>query len=283
MPSPSTKEVRGVALPTIGFGVFEVDPGETEEAVADALAAGYRHVDTAVAYGNEAEVGRALAGSGVPRSDVWLTTKVWIDDFAPDRLRASAEASLSRLRVDRVDLLLLHWPPPDHSMLAPALEELQRLRADGLIHELGVSNFPAYMLREALSIAPEIFADQVEYHAKLSQRELLDVAASEDLLIEAYAPLGGSAAGIVDDPLLAEIAAAHEGDGDVTPAQVALAWLARQERVVLLPRSTSPERRRQNLAALSLDLTDEEVARLDALSDERVRNFDPSFAPDWRD
>jgi diketogulonate reductase-like aldo/keto reductase len=280
VPAPFTKTVRGVEVPTVAIGVFEVDPGETEETVADALAAGYRHVDTAAAYGNEAEVGRALARSGVDRDEVWVTTKVWIDDFAPDALRRSAERSLRKLGIERLDLLLLHWPPRDHDELRPALEELQRLRADGLIRELGVSNFPGYMLRGAIEIAPEVFADQVEYHAKLSQHEVREIAAAEDLLVEAYAPLGGSASDLVSDPLLEEIAAAHEG---ASPAQVALAWLAHQERVVLLPRSTSPERRRENLAALELDLTPEEVARLDELSERRERNFDPPFAPDWRD
>ena len=279
MPATASKTVRGVAVPTIAIGVFEVEPGETEETVADALAAGYRHVDTAVAYGNEEEVGRALARSSVDRSDVWVTTKVWIRDFDPPDLRRSAETSLRKLGIDRLDLLLLHWPPPDPSKLAPALEELQRLRSEGLIRELGVSNFPAYMLREALETAPEIFADQVEYHAKLSQHDLRDVAAEADLLIEAYAPLGGSASDMVDEPLLKEIASAR----GAKPAQVALAWLAAQERVVLLPRSTSPERRRENLAALEVELTPEDVARIDELSEQRQRNFNPSFAPVWRD
>jgi diketogulonate reductase-like aldo/keto reductase len=280
VPAPFTKTVRGVAVPTIAIGVFEVEPGETEETVADALAAGYRHVDTATAYGNEEEVGRGLKRSGVDREEVWVTTKVWIDDFAPpENVRRSAEQSLKRLGVDRLDLLLLHWPPPDHDELRPALEELQRLRQDGLIRELGVSNFPGYMLREAIQIAPELFADQVEYHAKLSQHELREIAAAEDILIEAYAPLGGSAGDMIEEPVLQEIAAAH----DASPAQVALAWLAHQERVVLLPRSTSPERRRENLAALELDLTDDETKRIDELSERRERNFDPSFAPDWRD
>lgn len=283
MPAPFTKTVRGVEIPTVAIGVFEVDPGETEETVADALAAGYRHVDTAAAYGNEEEVGRGLARSGVDRDEVWVTTKVWIDDFAPpSKLRASAERSLRKLGMDRIDLLLLHWPPADFEGVVPgALEELERLRSDGLIRELGVSSFPAYMLRDALALTDSIFADQVEYHAKLSQRELLEVASAHDVLIEAYAPLGGSAGDMVEEPVLKEIAAAH-GDG-VTPAQVALAWLAGQERVVLLPRSTNPERRRENLAALSVDLTDEERARIDELSERRERNFDPPFAPDWRD
>jgi diketogulonate reductase-like aldo/keto reductase len=279
MPAPFTKTVRGVEVPTMAIGVFEVEPGETEETVADALAAGYRHVDTAVAYGNEEEVGRGIGRSGVDRDQIWVTTKVWIDDFPPDKLRASAEASLKRLGIDRLDLLLLHWPSPDGSLIAPALEELRRLRADGLIRELGVSNFPAYMLREALETAPELFADQVEYHAKLSQHELRAIAEENDLLIEAYAPLGGSAGDMLSEPVLEEIGEAH----GVSPAQVALAWLAHQERVVLLPRSTSPERRRENLAALEVDLTAEETARIDELSERRERNFDPSFAPDWRD
>jgi 2,5-diketo-D-gluconate reductase B len=282
MPSPSTKTVRGVEVPTVAIGVFEVEPGETEETVADALAAGYRHVDTAAAYGNEEEVGRGLARSGVDRDDVWVTTKVWIDDFAPAKVRASAERSARKLGVDRIDLLLVHWPPADFAaVVPPALEELQRLRADGAIREFGVSNFPAYMLRDALELAPDVFADQVEYHAKLSQDELLEVAREADVLIEAYAPLGGSAGDMVEEPVLKEISSEH-GDG-VTPAQVALAWLAAQEGVVLLPRSTNPERRRENLAALEIDLTDEQTARLRELSERRERAFDPPFAPDWRD
>src|SRR3954465_710622 len=276
MPAPFTKTVRGVEIPTVAIGVFEVDPGEPAETDADALAAGYRHVDTAAAYLNEEEVGRGLAKSGVDLDEVWVTTKVWLSEFAPHKLRQSAERSLNWLGIDRIDLLLLHWPPSDPEELKPALETLRELRSEELIRELGVSNFPAYMLREALSIAPEIFADQVEYHAKLSQRELLEVAASEDLLIEAYAPLGGSAGDMVEEPVLKEIAAAH---GDATPAQVALAWLAAQERVVLLPRSTNPERRRENLAALEIDLSDEERSAIDELSERRERNFDPPFAP----
>ena len=279
MPAPFVKTVRGVSVPTVGFGVFEIEPGQTEDAVADAIAAGYRHVDTARAYGNEEEVGRGIARSSVDPDEVWVTTKVWLSDYPPDRLRRSAEASLRKLGRERLDLLLLHWPPEDAAEMPGALEELARLREEGKVREFGVSNYPGYLLREALELAPAIFADQVEYHAKLSQRELLEMADEHDLLIEAYAPLGGSASSIVGEPLLEEIASSH----GVTPAQVAQAWLATQDRVVLLPRSTNPERRRENLAALEVDLTDEERARIDELSERRERNFDPPFAPDWRD
>src|SRR3954464_3183834 len=113
MPAPAVKTIRGVAVPTIAIGVFEVEPGKTEETVTDALAAGYRHVDTARAYGNEEEVGRGIRQSGGDPGDIWVTTKVWLDDYAPDRLRRSAEGSLRRLGLDRVDLMLLHWPPQD--------------------------------------------------------------------------------------------------------------------------------------------------------------------------
>ena len=277
MPTPFTKTVRGVEVPTIGFGVFEVDPGETADAVADALAAGYRHVDTATAYGNESQVGEGIRRSGVDAGAVWVTTKVWIDDFAPDRLRRSAEGSLRRLGLDRIDLLLMHWPPGDFGAVPPALDELRRLREEGLIRELGVSNFPGYMLRDALEVAPEVFADQVEYHAKLSQRELRSIAAEHDLLLEAYAPLGGSPSRIAQVPVLREIASAH----GATPAQVALAWLAHQDRVVLLPRSTDPGRRRENLAARDVDLAEGATARSDELAQRRERYCDPSFGPDW--
>ena len=279
MPAPFTKTVRGVAVPTIGFGVFEVDPGETENAVADALVAGYRHIDTAKMYDNEEEVGRGIDASGVDRAEIWVTTKVWMDDYAPDDLRRSAETSLRKLGLDNVDLLLLHWPPEDRSELEPALDTLKQLRDEGKISQLGVSNFPGYLLREALEAEPAIFANQVEYHARLSQKELLEIAAENDLLIEAYAPLSGSAGDLVDDPLLKEMAETH----GATPGQVALAWLAQQERVVLLPRSTDPGRRRENLAALEVELTEEERRRIDELSERRQRNFNPPFAPDWRD
>jgi 2,5-diketo-D-gluconate reductase B len=279
MPAPFTKTVRGVEVPTVGLGVFEIDPDETEEAVVDALRAGYRHIDTASAYGNEEEVGRGLKSSGVERDEVWVTTKVWMEELAPGDLRASADRSLSKLGLDHVDLLLIHWPPSDRDQLGPALEELGKLRSEGKIRELGVSNFPGYMLRDALDMQPEIFADQVEFHAKLSQTELLDIAADKDLLIEAYAPLSGSAGDLIEEDVLKEIAEAH----DATPGQVALAWLARQDRVVVLPRSTDPDRRRENLAALEVELTEEETRRIDELSEQRERNFDPDFAPDWRD
>lgn len=279
MPAHAFKTIRGVSVPTLGIGTFQVLSEEARRTVADALAAGYRHIDTASAYDNEGAVGLGLADSGVERDSVWVTTKVWFDEYEPSALRASAERSLRLLRLERLDLLLLHWPPLDRSLLAPALEQLNRLREGGLIREFGVSNFPAWLLEEAMQLAPAIFADQVEYHPKLSQHRLVEMAVDHDLLLEAYAPFGGSAGDVLHEPLLKEIALAH----GATPAQVALAWLAHQDHVVVLPRSTDPDRRRENLAALQLDLEPEERQQIDRLADARQRSFDPPFAPEWRD
>jgi 2,5-diketo-D-gluconate reductase B len=191
-------------------------------------------------------------------------------------LRRSVEGSLQRLGLDYVDLLLIHWPGPDGT-LEPALDEMITLRGRELTREIGVANFPPSLFDRALEHAP-VLVDQVEYHPHLSQETLRAIAEREDALIEAYAPLG-SGGSLLGDPVLEEIAAAHEA----TPAQVALSWLVWQDRVTALPRSTNPGRRRENLAALELELAPEERARLDMLAAQRRRSFDPPWAPDWED
>lgn len=279
MSIPFTTRIKGVEVPTVGIGTFEVEADEARDEVRDALEAGYRHIDTATAYDNEEHVGEGIRRSGVDRSELWITTKVWTTDFEPDALRTSAESSLRRLGIDQLDLLLLHWPSGDEDLDERALGALQELRGEGRLREFGVSNFPPNRLRRALRVAPEIFANQVEYHPHLGQDDLLAIASEHDLLIEAYAPLG-SGKGVLDEPLLQELA---EEKG-ATVGQIALAWLARQDGVVVLPRSTKPERRRENLAALEVELTDDESHRLHELARARdERHFSPSFAPDWND
>ncbi|GAB2686304.1 aldo/keto reductase [Thalassiella azotivora] len=276
MSIPTTKTVRGVAVPTLGIGTWEVTGDTATDTVADALAAGYRHVDTAAAYGNEEQVGEGLRRSGLARDEYWLTSKVWRDDYEPSALRASAERSLRLLGVDHLDLLLLHWPVEDWAVMEAGLGELKALRERGLVREVGVSNAPSQLLHKALDAVPEVFADQVEYHAHLSQQKLLATAAERDVMITAYSPLANGK-GLLEDPVLVEVAK----ERDATPGQVAIAWLARQERVTVLPRSTNPDRRRENLSALEVDLTDADVARLDELSSVRRRYIDPPFAPEW--
>jgi 2,5-diketo-D-gluconate reductase B len=259
-------------LPSIGFGTWRLDGRDCVEGVADALAAGYRHVDTARMYGNEGDVGQGLRSSGIDRSAVWLTTKVWPDDLAPDRVRASLERSLRALGTDYVDLYMIHWPNP-RVPLAATLEAMTALRDEGRAREIGVSNFTSAQFREALDLAP-VLANQVEYHPYLDQSAVLEVCRERDAELTAYRPLVKGAA--LDDPVIAEIAAAHGG----TPAQVTLAWLIGQERVSAVPKASSPERRRENLAALELELSAEERARIDALPKDR-RAVETEWSPEW--
>lgn len=273
-PPGGTVTVRGVEVPRIGLGTWQLTGDAGREAVSHALELGYRHLDTAAVYGNEEEVGRAVAESGVGREELWLTTKVSHTDIEPSSLRASTEASLSRLGLDFVDLLLIHWPG-ERRHFTSSLAEMVALREEGLIRELGVSNYPPGLLRRALEEAP-VFCDQVEFHPHLEQPSLLSIAAEHDVLIAAYAPNGSGA--VLRDPVLVEVAEAHGR----TPAQVALRWLLDQDRVAVLPRSKSPEHRAANLD-VDFELEDEERRRIDAAAGQRERLFDPEWAPDWEE
>jgi 2,5-diketo-D-gluconate reductase B len=261
-----------VSLPKLGFGTWRLSGRECSDGVADALAAGYRHVDTARTYGNEGEVGQGLRSSGVDRAEIWLTTKVWPDDLEPDRVRASLERSLRELGTDYVDLYMIHWPNP-RVPLADTLEAMTALRDEGRTREMGVSNFTSAQFRQALDLAP-VLANQVEYHPFLDQSAVLDVCRERDAELTAYRPLYKGEA--LENPVIGEIAAAH----GATPAQVTLAWLVGQDRVSAVPKASSPERRRENLGALELELTAEERARIDALPKDR-RAVETQWSPDW--
>jgi 2,5-diketo-D-gluconate reductase B len=265
-------EIQGTTVPKLGFGTWEILGRDCEEAVSDALEIGYRHIDTAQAYDNEAEVGKAVAAAGVPLKELFLTTKLWRDEFAPDRERPSAEGSLEKLQVSCVDLLLVHWPN-DAVPLEDTLDALAALREDGLIRHFGVSNFPVGMLREALAIAP-IFADQVEFHPFLDQGALVELALEKDYLVTAYSPLARGR--VPEDETLREIGEPH----GKTAGQVALRWLLDKPNVATIPKASSHERRVENFEVFDFRLSDEDRARIDALpKDERV--IEPPWAPDW--
>ena len=265
-------EIQGTTVPKLGFGTWQLEGPECQEAVEDALAIGYRHIDTARAYGNEAEVGRGIAAAGVPRNEFFLTTKIAREGYAPGDLHRAAEDSLKNLQVDCLDLLLLHWPNPDFP-LEETLGALAGLRDEGLILHLGVSNFPAGMLREALSVAP-IFADQVEFHPFLSQDALVELAAEKDFMVAAYSPLARGK--VPRDETLRKIA---EAQGR-TAGQVALRWLLDTPQVCALPKASSHERRVENFEVFDFELSDEDRAAIDALpKGERI--IDPGWAPDW--
>jgi 2,5-diketo-D-gluconate reductase B len=268
----TTLTIQGVEVPKLGFGTWQLEGGACREGVEDALALGYRHLDTARAYGNEAEVGAAIAASGVPRDELWLTTKLWTDEFRAADAERAAEESLGLLQTDHVDLLLLHWPNPDVP-LEETLGALLRLRERGLARQIGLSNFPSALVEEALEHAP-VFCDQVEYHAYLGQPALLRQARERDLLLAAYSPFAHGE--LLDDPVLREVGEAHGR----TAGQVALRWLLDQPQVCALPKASSRERRQENLDVFGFSLSEEERSRIAHL-ERGGRTIDPPFAPDW--
>ena len=261
-PAVPTLEIRGAApIPQLGYGVFKVDPDIAADVSAQALAAGYRHIDTAKIYGNEEGVGRAIAESGIPREELFVTTKLWDDAHAFDDAIAACEASLERLGLDYVDLYLIHWAVPSQGQHVEAWKALIALQERGLVRAIGVSNFPAQQLAEVIEdtgVVPAIH--QIELHPYFQQRELRAIHAEHGILTEAWGPLGQGKSDLLENPAVTAIAEAH----GATPAQVVLAWhLA--HGIVTIPKSVTPSRIVENLAAVELTLTADEVAAIDAL------------------
>ena len=242
------------------------------QGVRDALELGYRHIDTARAYENEAEVGRGMADGGVPREEIFLTTKLAHSRLRADQVREQLERSLRALATGYVDLLLIHWPNPAVP-LEETLGAMAELREQGMTRHIGVSNFPAALLREALELAP-VIADQVEYHPYLGQSELLELARERDVMITAYSPLARGE--VLDDPVLRGIGDAH----GKTPGQVALRWLLDQPRVSAVPKASSHENRQANLEIFDFELSEGERGRIAGL-ERGGRTIDPSWAPAW--
>jgi 2,5-diketo-D-gluconate reductase B len=266
-------EVQGSRVPSLGFGTWLMNGREAREGVADALAIGYRHIDTAQAYENEREVGQAIRDSGVPREDIWLTTKLQIGNFHRRDVLISTEESLERLGTDHVDLLLIHWP--DESVpIEETLGAMAELREQGQVRHLGVSNFPPRLFGEAISIEPRLITNQVEYHPYLSQEGLLEICRGNDLFLTAYSPLARGR--ILDDEVIRDVAVDHGR----TPAQVVLRWLIQQDRVAAIPKAASRKHREANFEIFDFDLTADEMTRITDLNrGERTGN--PDWAPDW--
>jgi 2,5-diketo-D-gluconate reductase B len=267
-----TVAVGGLEVPVVGFGTWLVTGDDAAEGVRDALEIGYRQIDTARAYENEREVGRGIAESGVSRDDIFLTTKVPHTDATAAAVRRDAEESLERLGVDKLDLLLLHWPNPDVP-LEETVEALDSVREDGLTRHIGVSNFPAGLLRQALETAP-VACNQVEYHPFLDQSSLLELARDKQVLITAYSPLAHGR--VPEDPTLRRIGESH----GKTAGQVALRWLLDQPGVSPIPKASSHERRQENFDVFDFSLTDEDHEEIAALPKD-VRTANPPWAPDW--
>lgn len=267
----TTVTTSRLTIPAIGFGTWELE--DVEDNVRHALDVGYRHLDTAQVYRNEDEVGAALAASDVDRDEVFLTTKVWRSKAAAGDVADSTEKSLRRLQVDHLDLLLLHWPSDDTAPLGETLDAMLQLQERGLTRHIGVSNFPSARLAEALELAP-IVNDQVEHHPYLAVDAIREVAHAHDVVVTAYSPIARGA--VLDDEAITGIAEQH----DASPAQVALAYLLAQRDTVVIPKSNTPARITENLAATELQLTDAEVERIAGLA-RGHREVDPPFAPAW--
>lgn len=261
-------------VPALGLGTWQLKGEECVKAVKTALAAGYRHVDTAQAYGNEEKVGKGIEESDVAREDVFLTTKVWRDNLNREKLRDSVEESLEKLGTDYVDLLLIHWPFEEMALEA-VLEEMEQLVEEDKVRNIGVSNFTAEQIDEAQDLSDEsLMTDQVEYHPFLDQSEVLEKCREHDMMLTAYSPLARG--DVVGNRTLKEIGESY----GKSEAQVALRWLLQQEDVVAIPKASSEKHIRQNLDIFDFRLSEEEMEKINGLSRDD-RKVNPEFGPAW--
>jgi diketogulonate reductase-like aldo/keto reductase len=270
MPDVTTLTLNnGVTMPALGLGVFQTPPDETRDAVTAALQTGYRHIDTAAAYGNERQVGEAVHNSGVDRSEVFLETKIWISDYGYDQTLHGFDKSARKLGVDQIDLLILHQAlPSQFELTLEAYRALETLLGDGKVRAIGVSNFMVDHLTTLLdktTVVPAV--NQIEVHPYFAQRDVQTLDAEHHILTQAWSPIGGITfyrdgqhTSTLQDPVIGDIAQAH----DKTPAQVMLRWHLQQGRSVI-PKSTKPQRIAENLDVFDFDLTTEELAAIDAL------------------
>jgi diketogulonate reductase-like aldo/keto reductase len=270
MPDVSTLTLNNsVVIPALGFGVFQTPPDETRAAVSAALDAGYRHIDTAAAYGNERQVGEAVHNSGLDRSEVFLETKIWISDYGYDETLHGFEKSARKLGVDQIDLLILHQAlPSEFDATLQAYRALETLLAEGKVRAIGVSNFMVDHLTRLLDSASMVPAvNQIEVHPYFQQKDVQVLGAEHDILTQAWSPIGGITfyrdgqhSSTLEDPVIGDIAKAH----DKTPAQVMLRWHLQQGRSVI-PKSTNPAWIAENIDVFDFELSTEELAAIDAL------------------
>lgn len=265
---------KSLSIPRLGFGTFRM-PGDGCQAVVEsAIELGYRHIDTAAMYDNEESVGRALVASGVARSELFVTTKVWHDQLEPTALLKAFDTSLSKLGLAYVDLYMVHWPSASMDM-ASLMKTLGSLREAGRVREIGVCNFNMPMLRAAIDdLGASIAAVQVEYHPFLDQTLLLNFLKHKNIPLVAYAPLAQGRA--ASDPTLMQIGIKHH----VTAAQVAIAWLLDQDNVIAIPKAQRIESQRENLRAADVKLDDEDRLAIASLA-KNQRFVQPPFAPNW--
>jgi 2,5-diketo-D-gluconate reductase B len=267
-------QTQGISLPQLGLGTFRMQGDACRAAVESALSLGYRHIDSAEMYGNEEAIGAAIAASRMARGELHVTTKVWHENLAPDAIRRSFDASLKKLRLDHVDLYLVHWPAKNMNL--PAMfETLLKLKAEGRTRAIGVANFNIALLKKVVEeIKAPIACNQVEYHVMLDQTRLRKYLSENSIPLVAYCPLAQGRA--ASDPTLTAIGRKH----GASAAQVALKWLLDQDGVAAIPKASRAESQKANLDALKVELDDEDRKAIAALPKDR-RCVNPGFAPAW--
>ncbi|MBR1227645.1 MULTISPECIES: aldo/keto reductase [unclassified Bradyrhizobium] len=267
-------QTQGIALPRLGLGTFRLQGDGCRAAVESAIALGYRHLDTAEMYGNEEPIGAAIAASRIARKDLHVTTKVWNENLAPDAIRRAFDASLKKLRLDQVDLYLVHWPSRDINL--PAIfETLMKLKQEGRTRAIGVANFNIALLKTVVEeIKAPIACNQVEYHAMLDQTKLRQYLTAKSIPLVAYCPLAQGR--VASDEVLTAIGRKH----DASAAQVALKWLLDQDGVAAIPKASRAESQKANLDALKLRLDDDDRKAIAALPKDK-RCVNPAFGPAW--
>ena len=267
-------QTQGLSLPRLGLGTFRMQGDVCRSAVESALALGYRHIDTAEMYGNEDAIGAAIAASRIARGNLHVTTKVWNENLAPDAIRRALNASLKKLKLDCVDLYLVHWPAKNMDL--PAMfETLLKLKEEGRTRAIGVANFNIALLKTVVEeIGAPIACNQVEYHVMLDQTRLRQFLTAKSIPLVAYCPLAQGR--VASDPALAAIGRKH----NATAAQVALKWLLDQDGVAAIPKASRRESQQANLDALKVKLDDADRKAIAALPKDR-RCVNPGFAPAW--
>ena len=267
-------QTQGISLPRLGLGTFRMQGDACRAAVESALGLGYRHLDTAEMYGNEEAIGAALVASRVARKDLHVTTKVWHENLAPDAIRRAFDASCKKLRLDHVDLYLVHWP--SRSMNLPDIfETLMKLKQEGRTRAIGVANFNIALLKTVVEeIKAPVACNQVEYHVMLDQSRLRQYLTAKSIPLVAYCPLAQGR--VASDETLAKIGRKH----NASAAQVALKWLLDQDGVAAIPKASRSESQQANLDALKVKLDDDDRKAIAALPKDK-RCVNPGFGPAW--
>jgi len=268
------RTAKGITMPALGLGTFELTGAEGIASIRSAIEYGYRHIDTAIRYGNEAEVGKAIRESGIPRDEIFVTTKIWFDSLASETVHQRIGESLERLQMDQVDLLLVHWPGTEVPM-GETLAAFAEVRAAGQTRSIGVSNFTTALLDEAINVhGAELVTNQIEYHPLLAQPKLLPALRNAGMILTAYLPLARGA--VFKEEVIQEIGRRH----GKSAAQVSLRWLLQQDGVAAIPRSSKIENIRSNFDIFDFELDEAEMAQIAGL-DRQERMVDFEWSPEW--